>query len=39
MGVILLFMIVYIIISSNNKAPIRVDELKEKENLRYEFTY
>ncbi len=38
-ALVLFVIIIYLIISSANKAPVRVDELKEKENLRYEFTY
>ncbi len=38
MGLILLVIIIYLIISSQNKAPIRVDELKER-MVNYEFTY
>ena len=40
-GIVILFVLVYIIISSTNKAPTRIDELRpygKEENI-YEFTY
>lgn len=38
LGILLLMLILYIIISGIKKSPERVDELKSKEVLRYEFT-
>ena len=37
--VVVLFAIIYVIISSINKAPTQVDELMPREECRYEFTY
>lgn len=39
MGLILLVTIIYLIISNQNKAPIRTDELEGRKCLDYEFTY
>ena len=39
MAIVLLFVIIYLIISHNNKVPVRVDELRSKECFNYEFTY
>ena len=38
LGILLLMFIIYIIINNIEKSPERVDELKSKEVLKYEFT-
>ena len=37
--VLVLFAIIYVIVSNANKAPTQVDELMPREECRYEFTY